>query len=231
MGIAHVNNRVNSNPRRRRMPDLSFQDSEFQVVTIYSIGLSNQPVEAFLELLNKHGIQVLVDVRSHPYSRYVPHFNSLEIANAVGQVKISYHFMGKELGGRPDGEEFYDAEDHVIYSRVAQSPLFLKGIERLGEIGKANRAAIMCSEEDPTACHRHLLVGRALDERGISVLHIRGDGCIQTGEELASLEEAPLYEHSLWGEQWPDNNDRGASEWRSIRSVSRGRRQPNSSDR
>ena len=213
------------------MCDLSFQDSGSQPVTIYSIGHSNQPIQAFLELLNKHGIQVLVDVRSHPYSRYVPHFNSPELANAVGQAKISYLFMGKELGGRPDGEEFYDAEDHVIYSSVAESPLFLKGIERLEEIGKASRVAIMCSEDDPAACHRHLLVGRVLAERGINLLHIRGDGRIQTGEELAPLEEAPLYEHSLWSEQWPDSNDRGSREWRSTRSVSRRKPRPNSSDR
>jgi uncharacterized protein (DUF488 family) len=200
-------------------------------VTIYSIGHSNQPIEAFIELLNKHSIQVLVDVRSHPYSRYVPHFNGPEVANAVRHSKITYLFMGKELGGRPEGEKFYDAEDHVIYSRVAESPLFLKGIERLEGIGSATRAAIMCSEEDPTSCHRHLLIGRVLNERGINVLHIRGDGRIQTELELASPGEAPLYEHSLWGEQWPDNTERGGSEWRSIRSVSRRRRQPNSSDR
>jgi hypothetical protein len=136
--------------------------------------------------------------------------------------------MGKELGGRPDGEEFYDAEDHALYSRVAESPLFLKGIERLEEIGKVSRVAIMCSEEDPTTCHRHLLVGRILAERGISLLHIRGDGRIPTGEELAPLDEGSSYVHN---ELWPDNNNRGASEWRSIRSVSRKKQQLNSSDR
>src|SRR2546430_4748749 len=209
----------------------SFQGTESQSVTIYSIGHSNQPMEAFLELLNKHSVQALIDVRSHPYSRYVPHFNSPELAHAARHVNIQYLFMGKELGGRPDGEEFYDADDHVIYSRVAESQLFLKGIESLEEIGKATRAAIMCSEEDPTSCHRHLLVGRVLTKRGIRVLHIRGDGRIQTELELASFDEAPLYEHSLWEEPWADNVERGGSEWRSIRSVSRRRRQPNSSDR
>ena len=213
------------------MSDPSFRDTKSQVVTIYSIGHSNQPIKAFIELLTKHGIQTLIDVRSHPYSRYVPHFNGPELAKAVGHSKITYLFMGKELGGRPDGDEFYDAEDHVIYSRVAESPLFLKGIEHLEEIGKASRVAIMCSEEDPTSCHRHLLVGRVLADRGDGLLHIRGDGRIQTEEELASLEEATLYENSLWGEQWLDSNDRGSREWRSIRSVSRRKQQPNSSDR
>lgn len=86
----------------------SFQDTESQSMTIYSIGHSNQPMEAFLELLHKHSVQALVDVRSYPYSKYVPHFNGPDLAHAAGQVHIQYHFMGKELGGRPDRDEFYD---------------------------------------------------------------------------------------------------------------------------
>jgi uncharacterized protein (DUF488 family) len=212
------------------MSDTSFRDSESQLVTIYSIGHSNQPLEAFLELLHKHNVQTLIDIRSHPYSRYVPHFNSPELGNSVRHSNIEYLLMGKELGGRPDGEEFYDADNHVMYSRVAESPLFLKGIRRLEEEGRASRAVIMCSEEDPTSCHRHLLIGRVLAEQGISLLHIRGDGHIQTEEELASHEGAPLFEQdSLWDEQIPDRNDREAREWRSIRPVSRRRQQPNSS--
>jgi uncharacterized protein (DUF488 family) len=213
------------------MSDTSFRDSESQLVTIYSIGHSNQPLEAFLELLHKHDVQTLIDIRSHPYSRYVPHFNSPELGNSVRHSNIEYLLMGKELGGRPDGEEFYDADNHVMYSRVAESPLFLKGIRRLEEEGRASRAVIMCSEEDPTSCHRHLLIGRVLAEQGISLLHIRGDGHIQTEEELASHEGAPLFEQdSLWDEQIPDRNDREARAWRSIRPVSRRRQQPNSSE-
>ena len=207
------------------------RDIESHLVTIYSIGHSNQPMEAFLELLKKHNVRALIDVRSHPYSRYVPHFNGPELAHAAGHANIQYLFMGKEMGGRPDGEEFYDADDHVIYSRIAESPLFLKGIKRLEEIGKASRVAIMCSEEDPSVCHRHLLIGRVLAQRGITLHHIRGEGQIQTEEELTSLEEAPSYEQgSFWDEQTPDRKDREAREWRSIRPVSRRKQQPNSSE-
>jgi len=51
-----------------------FQERDTKPVTIFSIGHSNQPLEAFLSLLQQHSIQVLVDVRSSPYSKYVPHF-------------------------------------------------------------------------------------------------------------------------------------------------------------
>ena len=135
--------------------------------------------------------------------------------------------MGEELGGRPDGDEFYDADNHVLYKRVAESPLFLKGIQCLIDIGAASRTVIMCSEEDPTICHRHLLIGHVLTEQGVDLVHIRGDGHLQNEKEINSREEKPFYTQSLWGEPLADQE---AQTWRSIRSVSRRKQQPNFSD-
>jgi uncharacterized protein (DUF488 family) len=96
-------------------------------VTIFSIGHSNRSIQAFIELLRQHNIQILIDVRSSPYSRYVPHFNSTALAPAVERADIKYMFMGKDLGGRPEREDFYDENDHVLYNRVAESAIFCKG--------------------------------------------------------------------------------------------------------
>jgi hypothetical protein len=57
-------------------------------LTFYAVGHSNQSLESFLALLQRHGIQSLVDVRSAPYSRYVPHFNRLELEDTVERRKI-----------------------------------------------------------------------------------------------------------------------------------------------
>jgi uncharacterized protein (DUF488 family) len=97
-------------------------------------------------------------------------------------------FLGKELGGRPESSEFYDAEGFVLYSRIAESPLFLEGIERLITGITTYRVALMCGEENPANCHRRLLVGRVLAKRGVSVRHIRGDGTVQDEDELAQEE-------------------------------------------
>jgi uncharacterized protein (DUF488 family) len=203
------------------------QDENSELLTIFSIGHSNQSIETFLALLRQHEIQVLVDVRSSPYSKYVPHFNSTKLAVAVEQADIEYKFMGQELGGRPDGDEFYDVDNHVLYKRVAESSIFLKGIQRLIDIGGASRTAIMCSEEDPAICHRHLLIGPILTEQGVDLVHIRGDGHLQNEEEINSREEKPFYTQSLWGEQLSDQEEQT---WRSLRSVSRRKQQPNFSD-
>src|SRR5215469_7180277 len=125
--------------------DTLFEDGDNKPLTLFSIGHSNQSIEAFLALLQQHQIQVLVDVRSSPYSKYVPQFNSTPLAVAVRQAGIKYMFMGKELGGRPDGDEFYAPDGRVLYNRVAEAAFFLQGINRLKEGAKTYRVALMCS--------------------------------------------------------------------------------------
>lgn len=192
---------------------------EAKPLTVYTVGHSNQSLERFLALLQRHGIESLVDVRSAPYSRYVPHFNRPELEDAVERRKIRYVYLGDELGGRPPGDEFYDAQDHVLYSRVSRTPFFLRGLEHLIDEGAVYRAAIMCSEEDPTNCHRHLLIARVLETQDVRVLHIRGDGREQTEEDLKPAA-------TLWDAEPTSAEEE--SEWKSIRPVSR-RRLPSSS--
>jgi len=192
---------------------------------LYSIGHSNHALERFLELLRQHRIEVLVDARSLPYSKFAPHFDVHSLKQAVIGAGIKYLFMGKELGGRPDGDEFYDAEGHVLYWRVAESHLFLDGIARLENGITKYRVALMCSEENPSACHRRLLVGRVLTTHGIQLEHIRGDGSIQTEAELEAEERRGCAEGQIGFFDEPHQE----KAWRSIQSVlQRGRRQTSS---
>jgi uncharacterized protein (DUF488 family) len=182
---------------------------------LFSIGHSNHALERFLDLLRQHRIEVLVDARSHPYSRFAPHFDKSSLKEAVSKAGIKYLFLGRELGGRPDGDEFYDKEGHVLYGRVAEASLFLDGIERL-ENGIANyRIALMCSEENPSACHRRLLVGRVLAARGIQLEHIRGNGRVQTEAEFQAEEERRRTDGQI--EFFGEPSQEKA--WRSVQSV------------
>ena len=185
---------------------------------MFTIGHSNHPAEKLVRLLEGHGIEVVVDTRSRPYSRHAPHFNARALAATLSGRGIGYLFLGNELGGRPDGEEFYDSEGRVDYELLECSGSFLDGISRLeGEI-PARAVALLCSEEDPAGCHRRLLVGRALGERGFVVRHIRGDGSLRTEGEDAGAQPV-LFTEAEVGPR------------KSIRSVSRKRRRPSSSER
>lgn len=157
-------------------------------MTIWTIGHSNHPLERFLDLLARHHIAVLVDVRSSPYSRYASHFNQETIRGQLQARSVKYLFLGDLLGGRAEDQAFYDAEGRVLYGRLAESETFQQGIERLVDGVAAYRVALMCGEEDPTDCHRRLLIGRVLCSRGVDVRHIRGDGRVQSEEEVAAEE-------------------------------------------
>src|SRR5579871_3977660 len=91
--------------------------SDFEMGTVYSIGHSSHAAELFSELLARHAIQVLVDVRSAPYSRYAPQFDREILQQSLQKANVKYLFLGRELGGRPGNLDYYDADGHVLYSR------------------------------------------------------------------------------------------------------------------
>jgi uncharacterized protein (DUF488 family) len=154
---------------------------------ILTVGHSRHPWPRFLALLQAGGVELVADVRSVPRSRFSPHFNRESMKGALESAGIAYEWLGRELGGRPPEAEFYDAAGHVRYDLLAATDRFRQGLERAKLLAAGARVALLCSEEDPNACHRHLLVGRALAAEGVMLRHLRGDGRVQSDVELASM--------------------------------------------
>ena len=147
-------------------------------MSLYSIGHSNVEIDGFLGLLLQHHIDTLVDTRSQPFSRYSPQFNQEALRKALAGAGIAYTYMGAELGGRPQGSEFYYGEGKVDYDRLASAPFYLAAVERLIELAAARRVAFMCSEADYHHCHRYNLITRTLVRRQIPVGHIMHSGAV-----------------------------------------------------
>jgi uncharacterized protein (DUF488 family) len=144
---------------------------------VFTIGHSTHSWERFIALLLGANITAIADVRTSPYSRHSPHFSRDPLRKELRSNKISYVFLGKELGGRPAEPEFY-CDGVADYDRMAQSSQFKKGLDRVVEGSKKFRIALMCSERDPLDCHRCLLVARALAQRGVRMTHILDNGNI-----------------------------------------------------
>jgi uncharacterized protein (DUF488 family) len=125
---------------------------------LYTIGHSNHAIEHFLGLLERHEIRAVADVRSRPYSRFVPHFSKERLEHGLADAGIGYLFLGRELGGKPprDDPDRWPAD---YPSRVRQ-PAFRSGIEVLLEAARRQRVVILCRERDPLDCHRLHLVCR-----------------------------------------------------------------------
>jgi uncharacterized protein (DUF488 family) len=146
---------------------------------LYTIGHSNHEIEHFLHLLKMHAITAIADVRSSPYSKFNPQFNREVLQKALKEDRIAYVFLGEELGPRSDNPGCY-VDGKVQYARLARTDLFLRGVERLLTGMKSYRIALMCAEKDPIACHRMILVCRAIQSEPIEVRHILEDGSIES---------------------------------------------------
>jgi uncharacterized protein (DUF488 family) len=131
---------------------------------MWSIGHSNYSMDKFLELLNEHKIQVLVDVRSFPTSK-VNHFKKENMERWLPEHGIEYVWLGKELGGYRRGG----------YRAHMQTKIFREGIKRLLAIALHKRACIMCMETNPKYCHRRF-ISMCLERKGIKVVHISAKG-------------------------------------------------------
>ena len=182
--------------------------------SFFTIGHSNHDFPVWLALLRQHGVEVVVDARSSPYSKYVPQFDKELMQRSLEEAGIRYLFLGAELGGRPANTAYYDAKGRVLYSRLCDDALFQAAIARLETGMERFRVALVCGEEDPAHCHRRLLIGRVLTERGHTMIHIRGDGRLESDETVATEAGKPLVgaQPALFAELDED-------QWRSTASV------------
>ena len=129
-----------------------------------------------------HEVELLVDVRTRPVSRFAPFTNKGRFPGLPMTEGVGYLFMGEALGGKPEDPSLYDEEGRPDYEKMAKDVDFIAGVADLVAVSGDQNAAIMCSEEDPAGCHRRLLVVPALETHGVQTLHI-----LKTGEISSPL--------------------------------------------
>lgn len=127
---------------------------------IYTLGTSNRTAEEFLELLRSLGVEVVVDVRRFPRSRF-DHFRREELVRLLEGGGFGYIYLGEELGGYRRGgyQSYLDTEG------------FREGLERLEGLARGRRAVLLCAERLPWRCHRRF-IGWELERDGFRVIHI-----------------------------------------------------------
>jgi uncharacterized protein (DUF488 family) len=157
---------------------------------LLSIGHSNLSADRFMALLTRASVTAVADVRSIPFSRWCPWFSAKALAQRLAGEGIAYIALGDSLGGRPRDPKLY-RNGVADYEAMATRPEFVAGLERVVDEIARHRVCLLCAEREPLDCHRCLLVGRALAERGLTLGHIRADGTVEshaaTEERLLAL--------------------------------------------
>jgi uncharacterized protein (DUF488 family) len=155
-------------------------------MVLYSIGHGARSLAVFLELVQRHELRGIVDVRSFPGSRFHPQYNGKALQASLESIGIAYYFLGASLGGRPKDSALLDSSGKPDYDAMAKASRYLDGLKELLHINDSSGpVAMMCWERDPRDCHRSKLIGASLLEQGIDVVHIEAQGGIILQSQLS----------------------------------------------
>lgn len=146
------------------------------MTALFTIGHSNLTVDAFFALLEQHQIALFVDVRTSPYSRYVPQFNREPLAAGTSRRALVYRYLGDDLGGRPSDPALL-TDGAPDYDKMAVDPRLLEALGKVVAVAATRRVVLLCGEGDPAEYHRGRLLGCVLVNRfSVDVVHITADG-------------------------------------------------------
>jgi uncharacterized protein (DUF488 family) len=153
------------------------------LATLYTIGHSTRTLDELVVALRVHSIATLVDIRSFPMSRRLPHFNRELLEKTLPEAGVVYIWL-RALGGRRN--KILDDSPNVAlrnpsfrnYADYMLTAEFQRGIDQLVQLAEQSRTAYMCAERVYFHCHR-MLVSDWLTAHGHDVLHIDGTGPIK----------------------------------------------------
>ena len=142
----------------------SLHDADF-----YTVGYSGRDITSFIAALKNAGVRTLLDIRHMPVSMYKPDFSKNNLMRALDDNGIIYVHdpslgVPRDIRGRAVGQETRDAiwlwyDDQVVPKYASRNlHWFFNSVE--------HPVALMCTEIDPTSCHRHRLA-LALERRGL----------------------------------------------------------------
>lgn len=144
---------------------------------ICTIGHSNRPIEAFIDLLLSNRIAHVLDVRTVPRSRHNPQFDRDELPASLASFMIDYTHL-PALGGlrhaRADSRNggWHNASFRG-YADYMQTAEFADGVQAVVGLAGIQRCVLMCAEAVPWRCHRSMIAD-ALLVRGARVEDIIG---------------------------------------------------------
>lgn len=124
-------------------------------ICIWSLGHGAKPLNVFLKKLKEYKIDLVIDARSYPVSRFHSHYNKMPLQRALAKETIKYLWRGTSIGGRAENVGYEQTIDELV------------GLAKLG-----TRVCIICSESRYQNCHRYTVLAPSFEQRGVLVFHI-----------------------------------------------------------
>ena len=141
--------------------------------TLYTIGYSGYNANDFLDVLNKNGINAVIDIRSNPFSSHYPVYNKEILENTLKRSNIYYRSYANEFGAQQSERCFYTQQGYLDFEVFTASEKYNHAYQRIEDgLMKEYVFALMCSEKDPIDCHRSIMISKTFSDNGYSILHL-----------------------------------------------------------
>lgn len=128
--------------------------TDFKAPIVFNIGYQSHTITSFIGKLKANKIDVLVDLRSKPWSR-LKYFSKPNLKRVVEDQAIKYMWRGEELGGMGVSPETWR-----------------KTLKPLADHAKNKRICLMCMESSINQCHRKQLMEILISEHGIQGVNL-----------------------------------------------------------
>jgi uncharacterized protein (DUF488 family) len=155
-------------------------------VKILTVGHGNRDIGAFVDLVKRHGVTHLVDVRSLPDARLGEEYRRPRLAAEFATEGLGYVSMSDTLSGIPNSSSLCKAPEAVNIQPLFHDPKFRLGLATLKKAAEVEGRVIclMCECVVPHRCHRSRLIGTALAGEEVEVLHIDDRGMAVRHEQI-----------------------------------------------
>jgi len=141
---------------------------------VYTAGYEGKSVDAFLDSILRAGVRRVVDVRRNPVARRYG-FHGSTLARLCGKLGLDYrHFaeLGVPSAERRDlsTKAYYEA----LLSRYEVTTLRREvgAIREVGHLSAEEPSVLICSEADPSRCHRSRLAEAVSRQTALPVRHL-----------------------------------------------------------
>ena len=152
--------------------------------TIYTIGYTGFSLTDFLHTLKENKIQVVIDVRSSPFSERYPEYNRPNLDRTLQNNGIYYRNYAEEFGARQENP-IYFTNGYLDFNKFSKSDSFQNGVKKIrNSLEKNYIITFLCAEKDPIQCHRAILVSKAFSDLGYHVVHILPNGKRETQQDI-----------------------------------------------
>jgi uncharacterized protein (DUF488 family) len=123
--------------------------------TLFTIGYQGQTIDAFVEVLQAHGVTHLIDVRQLPFSRK-PDFSKKRLTAHLAAAGIGYthladlgtpKYLRDEVKQSKDYEAFFANMDKILITQAV-------ALDEALELVRAQSCVLLCFEARAEECHR-----------------------------------------------------------------------------